>query len=155
MELRDEAISVDAKLANQFQSLMTSSWKSQALYVAAELGIADLLASAPRHGAEMAEALGADQQCLQRLLWALSALGICAEREDGNFELTDPDALRRTLLLIPCARLHCGGGAICGPCGATFCTASGRAKARARISLGQRDFSTSRTIRPRLPSSIG
>jgi hypothetical protein len=93
MELRDEAISVDAKLANQFQSLMTSSWKSQALYVAAELGIADLLASAPRHGAEMAEALGADQQCLQRLLWALSALGICAEREDGNFELTDLGAL--------------------------------------------------------------
>jgi Dimerisation domain len=93
MELRDEAISVDAKLANQFQSLMSSSWKSQALYVAAELGIADLLASAPRHSAEMAKALGADQQCLQRLLWALSALGICAEREDGNFELTDLGAL--------------------------------------------------------------
>ena len=155
MKLKDDAISLDTKLANQFQSLISSGWKSQALYVAAELGIADHLASGPHHSAEIAEVLGADQQCLQRLLWALSALGVCAERENGNFELTDLGALLQASSPQSLRASTLWWGRYLWPCGAISCTASGRAKALASIYSEQRNSSTSRTIQVPLPSSIG
>ncbi|MEZ5833658.1 MAG: methyltransferase [Dongiaceae bacterium] len=74
-------------LIEHFQSILTGSWKAQALYVAAELRLADLLAEGPRTSADLASSAGADPHSLHRLLRALSALGICAERSDGSFEL--------------------------------------------------------------------
>lgn len=60
---------------------------SQAIYVAARLGIADLLAEGPRRSDDLARSLGAHTDSLQRLLRGLTALGLCAERDDGAFEL--------------------------------------------------------------------
>jgi hypothetical protein len=81
------------ELTERFQSILTGSWKTQALYVAAELKIADLLATGARTSAELAAAAGADAPSLHRLLRALSALGLCEEREDGRFALTPLGAL--------------------------------------------------------------
>ena len=68
--------------------LIAGSWTTQALHVAARLGIADHLAHGPRSTAELADALGAHAGSLHRLLRALTALGVIAEPERGVFALT-------------------------------------------------------------------
>jgi len=76
------------ELVGHFQSILTGSWKTQAIHVAAELRLADLLAEAPRTSAELASSVEADPSALHRLMQALSALDICRESADGRFELT-------------------------------------------------------------------
>lgn len=61
---------------------------SAALSVAAELGLADQLSGGPRTAADLAIAVTADPDVLQRLLRALSTVGICSALEDGSFALT-------------------------------------------------------------------
>ncbi len=58
---------------------------SQAIYVAAELGIADLL---PRSCEELAEETGADPATLYRLLRALAAAGVFHEEDGRRFSST-------------------------------------------------------------------
>jgi hypothetical protein len=92
--MSSETPSSDAlELTDRFQSILTGSWKTQALYVAAELRIADHLAAGPRTSADLAASAGTDPQSLHRLLRALTALDICTERDDGSFELTPLGAL--------------------------------------------------------------
>jgi O-methyltransferase domain/Dimerisation domain len=59
---------------------------SQALHVAARLGIADRLADGPRSPEELG--LEADPDALRRLLRALAAAGVLSER-DGRYALTE------------------------------------------------------------------
>lgn len=61
---------------------------SRAVYLAAELGIADLLAAGPRTAAELAEATQADEAALYRVLRLLAALGVLTEPEPRSFGLT-------------------------------------------------------------------
>jgi hypothetical protein len=61
---------------------------SQALYVAATLGIADLLVGGPRSAEELAERVGAHGPTLYRLLRLLASLGVFAEDDAGRFGLT-------------------------------------------------------------------
>jgi hypothetical protein len=61
---------------------------SQALHVAAVLGIADLLADGPRGAGELAEASGSDPDTLYRLLRALASVGVFAELEGRRFAST-------------------------------------------------------------------
>jgi O-methyltransferase domain/Dimerisation domain len=61
---------------------------TQLLYVAAKLGIADVLADGPRSGTEIAEAVGADRDALVRVLRGLVTDDVLAEEEDGRFALT-------------------------------------------------------------------
>ncbi len=61
---------------------------TQLVYVAAKLGIADLLKDGPRSPDDLAESIGADRRNLYRVLRALASLGIFAENQDGAFELT-------------------------------------------------------------------
>jgi SAM-dependent methyltransferase len=62
--------------------------QSQAIYVAAKLGIADLLKDKPKSSAELAEATGVDARSLYRVLRALSSTGIFAETDTDSFGLT-------------------------------------------------------------------
>jgi hypothetical protein len=57
---------------------------SQAVYVAAKLGIPDLLADGPRTATELAVAAGADPDGLYRLLRLLAGHGIFTEQADGE-----------------------------------------------------------------------
>jgi O-methyltransferase/methyltransferase family protein len=58
---------------------------SQAVYVAARLGIADQLAEGPRSAMELAVSVGADPEGLYRLLRLLAGNGIFVEQANGDF----------------------------------------------------------------------
>lgn len=91
--------------------MIYSGWVSQAVYVAAKLGIADALDGGARTSADVAAAVGADADGMQRLLRGLASLDLVREQEGGLFALT---ALGRRLQtgvrgsLRSCA-LHWGG----------------------------------------------
>ena len=59
------------------------------IYVAARLGIADLLADGPKRPDELAMHSGAHAPSLERLLRALVAVGICRRTVEGAFGLTE------------------------------------------------------------------
>jgi hypothetical protein len=61
---------------------------SQAISVAAELGVADVLQDAPKHVEELAAATATHAPSLYRLLRALASVGIFVEIEDHQFGLT-------------------------------------------------------------------
>jgi hypothetical protein len=64
-------------------------WVSQVVYVAAKLGIADLLADAPKSCEEIAHETGTDCRALFRLMRSLVSLGILAMYPDQRFSLTE------------------------------------------------------------------
>jgi orsellinic acid C2-O-methyltransferase len=61
---------------------------SRAVYLAAELGVADLLAQGKRTAMALAEATQTDEPALYRVLRLLAALGVLTEPEPGSFALT-------------------------------------------------------------------
>jgi len=61
---------------------------SQALYVAASLGLADLLADGPKSADALAATTGANADALYRVLRALASLGVFAETTERHFTLT-------------------------------------------------------------------
>ncbi|MDX6381818.1 MAG: hypothetical protein QOI57_2842 [Rubrobacteraceae bacterium] len=69
------------RMTNAFQA-------SQAIHVAATLGIADLLEDAPKSVDELAQATGTHAPTLYRLLRALASVGVFAEKPDGRFRST-------------------------------------------------------------------
>ena len=75
--------------------MITGSWVTQALYVAAELGIADIVKSAPQTSAEIAKRVDANADALQRILRALASVGVFRETAKG-FEQTPLSELLRS-----------------------------------------------------------
>jgi hypothetical protein len=76
--------------------MMTGYWVSQALYVAAKLRVADLLADGPRSVEDLAKATLADTVSLRRVLRALASVGVFTEPSTGVFVLTPLADLLRT-----------------------------------------------------------
>ena len=83
-----EITMTDRPDAAELDRLVAGYCVSQAIYVAAELGIADRLADGPRRAEELAAEIGAHTRSLYRLLRALASLGIFAEDETERFALT-------------------------------------------------------------------
>lgn len=76
--------------------LATAYQASRALHVAAELGLADLVAEGPLSSQDLAARTGTDAPSLHRLLRALAAFGVFGEGEDGRFGLAPAgETLRR------------------------------------------------------------
>jgi len=84
-------------------------WQSQLLYVAAKLGIADVLAAGPLTVNEIASRVGAHPPYLGRVLRALASVGIFAADPHGRFHLTrlaqtlrsdHPESLRDFALML-------------------------------------------------------
>jgi hypothetical protein len=73
--------------------MMTGYWVSQTLYVAAKLGIADLLADGPLSCEELAAATDTRAPSLQR---ALASIGVFTEVSPGSFALTPLAKLLQT-----------------------------------------------------------
>lgn len=69
---------------------------SQALYVAAKLGVADHLALRPMTGRELAAAVLADADAVTRIMRALCALDVFAESVAGEFSLNTTSQLLRS-----------------------------------------------------------
>ena len=68
----------------------------QAIYAAAALGVADVLANGPMEVEEIARRTGAHAGALRRLLRTLAGYGIFAEEETARFALTPMASLLRT-----------------------------------------------------------
>ena len=68
----------------------------KSIWVAAKLGIADLIAEKPRAAEELAAATDAHAPSLYRVLRFLAMAGVFAENSDGEFELTPIAELLRS-----------------------------------------------------------
>jgi len=75
--------------------LITGKWIVQAIYVAAELGIADHMAEGPRSSGEIAKACDTNEDATYRLLRGLANVGVFAESESRTFSLTPMGELLR------------------------------------------------------------
>lgn len=76
--------------------ITTACWMSQAVSAAADLGIADELASGPRSVDQLAKAVDAEPHTLYRLLRVCSDIGILRELDGRIFTLTDSGKTLRT-----------------------------------------------------------
>lgn len=92
MSRREEALPAPVALLQ----MMTGYWVSQAIYVAAKLGLADLLADGPKSAEELAAATGSHAPSLYRVFRALASIGIFTEASPGRFGLTPLAALLQT-----------------------------------------------------------
>ena len=68
--------------------LAAGSWVTQAIYVAAKLGLADLLVTGPQSPATLAAITGTHADALYRVLRALASVDIFAEDDSRRFHLT-------------------------------------------------------------------
>jgi hypothetical protein len=80
----------------QVNYLISGGWIAQAVGVAAELGIADLLADGPKTSDELAQATGSHSRALYRLLRTLASIGVFTESAPGRFALTPMAGLLRS-----------------------------------------------------------
>jgi hypothetical protein len=69
-------------------ALLQGLMRTQAVYVAAELGVADALAEGPLPLAELAQRVGADDDSLHRYLRALATEGVFAQPDPGTWANT-------------------------------------------------------------------
>jgi len=90
----------------QLMKFIVGKWISKPIYVAAELGIADMLAEGPKSIKELAKASRSHQPSLYRMMRALASVGIFSETIDKGFELTPmaeylkKDAMRSIALMF-------------------------------------------------------
>src|SRR5437868_4035632 len=89
--------------------MATGYWLSQAIYVAAKLGIADLLENGPQSAGELASATSCDPPSLSRILRTLSSTGVLSQIDKDRFALAPlgnalrssvPGSLRKILITI-------------------------------------------------------
>jgi len=89
------------------QQLIQGFQVTQCIYVAARLGIADLLKDGPRTSEDLAQATGTHAPSLYRVLRLLTATGLLTEQEAHSFALTPlgtylqsgvPGSMRETVL---------------------------------------------------------
>lgn len=107
--LSAQAMSYGGSPAPALFQIATGYWLSQAVYVAAKLGVADLLRDGPKSCNWLAATIGVDQQALSRLMRALSDAGVFAHRKDDCFALSTlgqtlqsdfPGSLRRCVITL-------------------------------------------------------
>ena len=91
----DSSVS-NASAGEQLISILFGFMATQALSVAAKLGIADLLKDGPKPFAELAQMVHVQPQPLYRLLRALASVGVFAEEDKGRFRLTPQADLLRS-----------------------------------------------------------
>lgn len=93
----------------QLVQMAMAHWGSHVIYVAAKLGLADLLANGPMSAEQLAERTGTHAPSLYRLMRTLASLGIMTEDSSKRFALTPigeamktgaPGCARATILTI-------------------------------------------------------
>jgi len=90
----------------QLMKFIVGKWISKPIYVAAELGIADMLAEGSKSIEELAQESRTHAPSLYRMMRALASVGIFFETEDRRFELTPmaeclkTGAMRSTAILF-------------------------------------------------------
>ncbi|MGE0240172.1 MAG: methyltransferase [Parvibaculaceae bacterium] len=85
----------DLPPAQAILRMISGAWIAQAIFVAAKLGIADLLRDRPRSPEALAEAVQMHPRALYRILRALASVGVFSVDEAGRFHNTPlSEALR-------------------------------------------------------------
>jgi len=94
---RDHAPVSDAVIARatELVEMIEGKWMTQAIGVAAELGIPDHLARGTDRAEAIADASACDVDAIERLMQALVSLGLCGRREDRSYQLTPMGSLLR------------------------------------------------------------
>jgi predicted SnoaL-like aldol condensation-catalyzing enzyme len=87
-ETRESKHSQDAEPAVVLREMIMGFRMTQLIFVAARLGIADLLAAGAQRAEDLAERAGAHPPTLYRLLRALASIGLLSETAGHVFELT-------------------------------------------------------------------
>jgi len=130
--------------------LLTGCWISQALYVAAKLGIADLLQEGPQSCTQLAEAPQTHPRALYRVLRALASVGGFVKDEAECFRLTPlaeplctdaPGSLRAFALML--------GAQSIGAHGRACSTVSGRGHPPSTMSSASHCLNISQHIQKR------
>jgi hypothetical protein len=85
-----------APLDDFYAELLRAACLSQAVGVAAELGVADVLSDGPHTVQHIATTVGCDASALLRLLHALAAAGLCELDDEGRCSLTSLGARLRS-----------------------------------------------------------
>lgn len=101
-----------------YKQMFGGAWITQGISVAAELGIADLLAEGPLTAEELASRTATHSGALYRVLRALAGIGIFAEDSQGRFSLTpladllksDTHQSQRSIAIMMGAELHATWG---------------------------------------------
>jgi hypothetical protein len=88
MNEQHEATSPDTPPSVAMLRMISGFRVSRAIYIAAKLGLADLLKDGPKHTEELAEATRTHAPSLYRVMRALATMGIFAEDEPRRFALT-------------------------------------------------------------------
>lgn len=89
-------MSVEERPLDELRRLANGYQITQAIHVAATLGIADLVADGPRSTDDLAAETGSDERSLYRLLRALASVGVFHEEAGRRFSSTPlSDHLRR------------------------------------------------------------
>jgi ubiquinone/menaquinone biosynthesis C-methylase UbiE len=115
---KKEQPATDIKSKMALLQMSSGYWISQSLYVAAKLGIADLVKDKARHCDQLAKATDTKASALYRLMRALASVGVFAEQQPGYFTLTPiaqglrsdiPDSMRDSILLGGSEYYHAWG----------------------------------------------
>jgi len=93
----------DNDAPRKMMQMMAGKWISAPIYVAARLGIADLLTEGPKTVKRLAEETGSDPAYLYRVLRALACVGIFVESRERVFDLTPMAECLRTGAMRPVA----------------------------------------------------
>jgi hypothetical protein len=78
----------DSRPSDVLTRLVNGYQVSQAIHVAASLGLADLLKDGPRGAEDLAVVTGSNPGALYRLMRALASVGVFREEDDQHFTLT-------------------------------------------------------------------
>ncbi len=81
-------VTIDNEARAAVMQLLSGYWYSQALHTAVRLGLADLLVEGPATADELAARCSAHGPSLERLLRALSTIGVLAACDDGRYDRT-------------------------------------------------------------------
>lgn len=87
-KIRESDHSREADPAVVLREMIMGFRVTQMVFVAAKLGVADLLADGARHAEDLATHTGAHPRTLYRLLRALGSIGLLSETDGHLFELT-------------------------------------------------------------------
>jgi hypothetical protein len=77
----------------RLRELIGAAWTTQAIRVATDLGLPQLLLQGPQTTHDLAKVTGTHATALQQLLRALCSLDLCSEGVDGKFCVTEMGAL--------------------------------------------------------------
>ena len=97
--MRRNDVTSSPRAALELHRLLNGFQITQAIHVAAVLGLADQITAHPRPVAEIAVAVDAHAGALYRLLRVLAALGIFREHDDRCFSMTAMGDCLRTASL--------------------------------------------------------